>query len=47
MVLDKSDVTTLTLVLGADGLAVRKPSTGTASAKPTPKPKPIDAHCID
>jgi LCP family protein required for cell wall assembly len=49
VVLEKADVTVLTLVLGADGLGVRKPGTATHSATPT-KPatsKPIDSGCIN
>jgi LCP family protein required for cell wall assembly len=45
VVLQKSHVAVLTLVLGADGLHVRKPGAkaGTSTAA---KPKPIDAGCI-
>jgi hypothetical protein len=44
VVLQQSDVPEPTLVLGADGLGVTKP--GAASTHASPKPKPIDAHCI-
>jgi LCP family protein required for cell wall assembly len=57
VVLEKSDVTTLTLVLGADGLSVKAPastmpSTGTSktpttSTSTSAKPKPLDAGCIN
>jgi hypothetical protein len=47
VVLQQSDVPVLTLVLGADGLAVKKPGTSSTQATSAPKPKPIDAHCIN
>jgi LCP family protein required for cell wall assembly len=47
VVLQQSAVPVLTLVLGADGLAVKKPGTSSAQATSIPKPKPIDARCIN
>lgn len=46
VVLQRSDVPVLTLVLGQDGLGVRKPGTH-PSTTTQPKPKPIDAGCIN
>lgn len=54
VVLVKANVTTLTLVLGADGLSVKTPAPTTTSTamtsptvRPTKAPKPLDAGCIN
>ncbi|MEO8887989.1 MAG: LCP family protein [Jatrophihabitantaceae bacterium] len=50
VVLDKTNVTTLTLILGADGLSVRSSATATPTAPTTPTAiptKPLDAGCIN
>jgi LCP family protein required for cell wall assembly len=49
VVLEKSDVTTLTLVLGADGLSVTASSSSSTSpsTSPTKASKPLDAGCIN
>jgi LCP family protein required for cell wall assembly len=51
VVLQKTDVTTLTLVLGADGLSVTAPTsasgTATTPTTSTAASKPLDAGCIN